>query len=88
MSEVEELREEIARLKELREELISLKEQQQEDRLTIGFGNKGNVKVGGKALGQRFPVTLYAPSWLKVLDQADEIRQFIEDNKDNLTWER
>jgi len=39
-----------------------------------------------KALGQRFPVTLYAPSWLKVLDQADEIRQFIEDNKDNLEW--
>ena len=59
-----------------------------EDKLTIGFGNKGNVKVGGKALGQRFPVTLYAPSWLKVLDQADEIRQFIEDNKDQLTWER
>jgi hypothetical protein len=74
MSEVEELRAEIARLKG----------QQQEDKLTIGFGNK----VGGKALGQRFPVTLYAPSWLKVLDQADEIRQFIEDNRDALTWER
>jgi hypothetical protein len=78
MSEVEELRAEIARLKQ----------QQQEDKVTIGFGNKGNVKVGGKALGQRFPVTLYAPSWLKILDQADEIRQFIEDNKDALVWER
>lgn len=78
MNEVEELRAEIARLKG----------QQEEDRLTIKIGNKQNVVVGGKALGQRFPVTLYATSWLKVLDQADEIRQFIEDNKDSLTWER
>jgi len=38
MSEVEELRAEIARLKG----------QQQEDKLTIGFGNKGNVKVGAR----------------------------------------
>jgi hypothetical protein len=75
MNEVEQLRAEIARLKE-----------QQSDKLTIDFGNKGNIKVGGKALGQRFPVTLYANSWLKILDQADEIRQFIEDNKDNLEW--
>ena len=73
------------RIAELEAQLAALKD---DDKLTIGFGNKGNVKVGGKALGQRFPVTLYAPSWLKVLDQADEIRQFIEDNKDNLTWER
>jgi hypothetical protein len=75
MTEVEELRAEIARLKE-----------QKEDKLTIGFGNKGNIKVGGKALGQRFPVTLYANSWLKILDQAEEIRQFIEDNSDRLEW--
>jgi hypothetical protein len=75
MNEVEQLRAEIARLKE-----------QQSDKLTIDFGNKGNIKVGGKALGQRFPVTLYANSWLKILDQADEIRQFIEDNKDRLEW--
>jgi len=73
------------RIAELEAQLEALKD---DDKLTIGFGNKGNVKVGGKALGQRFPVTLYAPSWLKVLDQADEIRQFIIDNKDNLTWER
>jgi hypothetical protein len=73
MNEVEELRAEIARLKG-------------DDKLTIDFGNKGNIKVGGKALGQRFPVTLYANSWLKILDQADEIRQFIEDNSDRLEW--
>tara|TARA_R110000868_G_scaffold408583_1_gene691957 strand:+ start:657 stop:893 length:237 start_codon:yes stop_codon:yes gene_type:complete len=76
---------EAERIAELEAQLAALTEDQ---KLTIGFGNKGNVKVGGKALGQRFPVTLYAPSWLKVLDQADEIRQFIEDNRDALTWER
>ncbi len=76
MNEVEQLKAEIARLKE----------EQGEDKLTIGFGNKGNIKVGGKALGQRFPVTLYANSWLKVLDQAEDIRQFIEDNRDRLEW--
>ena len=56
--------------------------------LRIKPGNKQNVVVGGAALGQRFPVTLYAPSWLVVLDHADEIRQFIEDNRDELSWER
>jgi hypothetical protein len=76
MNEVEQLKAEIARLKE----------EHGEDKLTIGFGNKGNIKVGGKALGQRFPVTLYANSWLKVLDQAEDIRQFIEDNRDRLDW--
>jgi len=54
--------------------------------LTIKFGNKRNVVVGGKALGQRFPVTLYAPSWLIVLEEADRIRQFIEDHRDELSW--
>ena len=55
-------------------------------KLTIKFGNKRNVVVGGPALGQRFPVTLYAPSWLILLDQADEIRAFIEENHDELSW--
>lgn len=56
--------------------------------LNIKFGNKRNVVVGGPALKQRFPVTLYAPSWLVLLDHAEEIRQFIEDNRDQLSWDR
>jgi hypothetical protein len=75
----------MSRIEELEAELERLTIDQ---KLTIKIGNKNNVVVGGKALGQRFPVTLYAPSWLKVLDQADEIRQFIEDNRSKLTWER
>lgn len=56
--------------------------------LRIKEGNKQNVVVGGPALGQRFPVTLYAPSWLVIIDHIDEIKQFIEDNHDELSWER
>jgi len=34
----------------------------------------------------RFPVTLYASSWERVLDAADQIRQFIADNKAKLSY--
>ena len=29
----------------------------------------------------RFPVTLYQEQWLRLLDKADEIKQFIRDNE-------
>lgn len=59
-------------------------------RLTIKQGNKQNVVVGGPALGQRFPVTLYAPSWLILTDPEviAAIRQYIKDNESALSWER
>jgi hypothetical protein len=75
-----------ARIKELKAELEAL--EGKKPALTIKFGNKRNVVVGGPGLKQRFPVTLYAPSWLILLDHADEIRQFIEDHKDELSWDR
>lgn len=48
-----------------------------------GEACKGNVAVYG--LG-RFPVTLYPQQWLKLLAMGDEIRDTIEDNRDNLSW--
>lgn len=50
----------------------------------IGFkvGDKGGVSVSG--LGQRFPTTLYAESWLYLLEHADELRDFIEHNQGRL----
>jgi hypothetical protein len=42
---------------------------------------KGGVSVYG--LG-RFPVTLYYEQWIRLLDQADEIRAFMEANKSRL----
>lgn len=53
---------------------------------TIKVGEKKGVVVGGKMLGQRFPVTLYAQSWLNLLEHAEEIKQFIEANKSSLAW--
>jgi len=42
---------------------------------------KGGVSVYG--LG-RFPVTLYYEQWIRLLDHAEQIRQFMEDNKAQL----
>jgi hypothetical protein len=80
------------RIAELEAKLAALQDQQREPEekpsMYIKFGNKRNVVVGGKALKQRFPVTLYAPSWLALLEHADEIKDFIEANRDSLSWER
>jgi len=42
---------------------------------------KGAVSVYG--LG-RFPVTLYYEQWVRLLDNADQLREFLEENKSNL----
>ena len=42
---------------------------------------KGGVSVYG--LG-RFPVTLYYEQWKRLLDAAEELKSFIEDNKSKL----
>lgn len=49
--------------------------------LQFKVSEKGAVSVYG--LG-RFPVTLYQEQWVKLLDSAAEIRQFIEQNKSRL----
>jgi len=49
--------------------------------LDFKVSEKGGVSVYG--LG-RFPVTLYYEQWTRLLDQADELRQFIETNKASL----
>ncbi len=42
---------------------------------------KGAVSVYG--LG-RFPVTLYYEQWIRLLENAEQLRQFMEDNKSHL----
>jgi len=42
---------------------------------------KGGVSVYG--LG-RFPATLYKEQWIRLLDMADDIRSFIEENESKL----
>lgn len=45
--------------------------------VSLKVSEKGGVSVYG--LG-RFPVTLYKEQWVKLLDMADDIRRFIDEN--------
>ena len=49
--------------------------------VALRVSEKGGVSVYG--LG-RFPVTLYKEQWLKLLDMADDIRTFINQNEGKL----
>ena len=49
--------------------------------LDFRVGEKGGVSVYG--LG-RFPVTLYYEQWVRLLDAADALRAFLEENKHRL----
>ena len=69
-AELEKLKAENAALKARGSKGVSLK-----------VSEKGAVSVYG--LG-RFPVTLYQEQWLKLLDMADQIRDFIDAHKSEL----
>jgi hypothetical protein len=64
--ELERLRAENARLKQRGSRGVSMK-----------VSEKGGISIYG--LG-RFPVTLYKEQWEKLLDMADDIRAFIQEN--------
>lgn len=49
--------------------------------LEFRVGEKGGVSVYG--LG-RFPVTLYYEQWIRLLDTAQDLRAFLEENKSRL----
>jgi hypothetical protein len=67
---------------ELKAQLAELQKQQSGNRRTgaldFRVGEKGGVSVYG--LG-RFPVTLYYEQWIRLLDTAKELREFLEENK-------
>ena len=67
----------LARIAELEKQSGSRK------RGTLEFkvGAKGGVSVYG--LG-RFPVTLYYEQWIRLLDAADGLHSFLEENKSSL----
>jgi hypothetical protein len=65
-----------AELERLKAENEALKNRSNRS-VSIKVSEKGGVSVYG--LG-RFPVTLYKEQWVKLLDMADEIRDFIKAN--------
>ena len=73
----EDLQAELARLRAENETL----KQKRGGSTSMKVSEKGAVSVYG--LG-RFPVTLYQEQWLKLLGLADDIKTFIEENKDKL----
>ena len=79
MSSENELQEELARLRAENEELRT--ERQAPRGLSFRVSEKGAVSVYG--LG-RFPVTLYQEQWEKLLAQIDDLKAFIEANRNRL----
>jgi hypothetical protein len=67
----------LARIAELEKQVGSKKQ----GSLEFKVGEKGGVSVYG--LG-RFPVTLYYEQWVRLLDSADALRAFLEENKSKL----
>jgi hypothetical protein len=68
---------------ELKARLAELEKQQGRRTGSLEFrvGEKGGVSVYG--LG-RFPVTLYYEQWIRLLDAAKDLRNFLEENKSKL----
>ena len=73
----EDLRAELERLKAENERLKT----QRGRSVSLKVSEKGGVSVYG--LG-RFPVTLYYEQWIRLLDSADKLREFLEENKSKL----
>jgi hypothetical protein len=67
-----------ARLAELEKQTDARK---RSGNLEFRVSEKGGVSVYG--LG-RFPVTLYYEQWVRLLDTAESLRQFLEENKSKL----
>ena len=69
---------------ELKARLAELEKQNSGRRtgsLEFRVSEKGGVSVYG--LG-RFPVTLYYEQWTRLLEQAENLRKFLDENKDKL----
>ena len=69
---------------ELKAKLAELEKQTQGRKrgaLEFRVSEKGGVSVYG--LG-RFPVTLYYEQWIRLLEQVDQLREFLEANKSAL----
>jgi hypothetical protein len=67
---------------ELKAQLDALKAKEaRSGTMSFKVSDKGGVSVYG--LG-RFPVTLYFEQWIKLLDRAEDLRDFLEENKSKL----
>lgn len=77
MSDEEELKAEIARLRTENDAL----RQPRRGAISMKVSEKGALSVYGMG---RFPVTLYKEQWLRLLTMADEIKTFITEHASQL----
>jgi hypothetical protein len=66
---------------ELKARVAELEKQKPSGSLQFKVSEKGGVSLYG--LG-RFPVTLYYEQWTRLLDATQELRDFLETNKEKL----
>ena len=66
---------------ELKAKLAELEGKRRTGSLEFKVSEKGGASVYG--LG-RFPVTLYYEQWVRLLDAAENLREFLEQNKAKL----
>jgi hypothetical protein len=71
----------LARLEAENRSLRQQVDERKPGQLRLKVSEKGGLSIYG--LG-RFPVTLYKEQWIRLLDYADEIRQFMKDNDQQL----
>jgi hypothetical protein len=71
----------LARLEAENRALKEQMEQRKPGQLRLKVSEKGGLSVYG--LG-RFPVTLYKEQWARLLDHAEEIKKFLQDNDQQL----
>jgi hypothetical protein len=71
----------LARLEAENKALKDQIEQRRPGQLRLKISEKGGLSVYG--LG-RFPVTLYKEQWKRLLDHADEIKRFLQQNEQQL----
>ncbi len=69
-----------AELERLQKENESLKARTSKG-ISLKVSEKGGLSVYGMG---RFPVTLYKEQWIKLLDMANDLRRFIEENNSKL----
>jgi hypothetical protein len=73
--------EKLARLEAENKALKDQIEQRKPGQLRLKISEKGGLSVYG--LG-RFPVTLYKEQWKRLLEHAEEIKTFLEQNEKQL----
>lgn len=79
MSNENDLKAELERLKQENEKLKS--EKKRPMGISFRVSEKGAVSVYGMG---RFPVTLYKEQWNKLFDHMDQLKEFIAENEDRL----